>query len=110
MDNLMKSVGEHIRSYRKQQGLTQEELAFRAGLHATFIGKIERAEKVCTVESLSKVLVALGIPMDEFFRHIQLSNSQNRTFLSQIINLIQQLSIIEQRKILEIIKIMYFDE
>jgi transcriptional regulator with XRE-family HTH domain len=36
---------EKVRSERLKQGLSQEELAARAGVHRTYIGMIERAEK-----------------------------------------------------------------
>lgn len=107
MNDLMKAIGEHIRNYRKQQELSQEELAHRAGLHVTFIGKIERAEKVCTVESLAKILDALNITLEEFFRHIQPSSEQSETVFSQITKLVQQRSIEEQQRILEIIKLIF---
>ena len=41
--------GIKVREYRKKKGLSQEELAFKADLHRTYIGMIERAEKNITL-------------------------------------------------------------
>lgn len=45
MDRLVKSIGMQIRLLRKSKNLSQEELAFRAEVHPTYIGQVERGEK-----------------------------------------------------------------
>lgn len=47
--------------------LSQEKLASRAGVHRTYIGMIERAEKNITLENIQKVCRALNIKMGDFF-------------------------------------------
>ena len=42
---ILKQFGERVREMRKEKGISQEELADKAGLHRTYIGMIERAEK-----------------------------------------------------------------
>ncbi|ANH76632.1 helix-turn-helix domain protein [Ralstonia insidiosa] len=42
-------------------GLSQEELAERAGVHRTYIGMLERAEKNVTIYNIERVAVALGV-------------------------------------------------
>jgi transcriptional regulator with XRE-family HTH domain len=54
-------LGETIRSYRKQSGLSQEQLAERADLHHNFVGEIERGEKAATIDTLLKIAKALGV-------------------------------------------------
>ena len=44
-----------VRDLRKQMGISQEELAFRSGLHRTYIGMIERAEKNITLLNIEKI-------------------------------------------------------
>lgn len=68
MGDLMKIVGERLRNIRKEKGYSQDELAHLAGLHFTYLGKIERTEKNVTIESLEKVTSALGISLEELFR------------------------------------------
>ena len=55
--------GEKVREERLKQGLSQEALAARAGVHRTYIGMIERAEKNITLENMSKIAKALNIKL-----------------------------------------------
>lgn len=59
--------GQKVREERVRQGLSQEELAARAGVHRTYIGMIERAEKNITLESIEKIATALDIRIADFF-------------------------------------------
>jgi transcriptional regulator with XRE-family HTH domain len=59
--NLIKIVGCNIKKYRKNLGISQEELAERAGLHRTYIGGIERGERNITLDSLQIIATALNI-------------------------------------------------
>jgi transcriptional regulator with XRE-family HTH domain len=43
--NILIAFGEKVRERRKEKGLSQEDLSFKADLHRTYIGMIERAEK-----------------------------------------------------------------
>ena len=56
--------GNSVRSRRIALGLSQEELAERAGLHRTYIGMIERAEKNITLENIEKIASALDVRVD----------------------------------------------
>ncbi|MDP3792333.1 MAG: helix-turn-helix transcriptional regulator [bacterium] len=64
----LEKFGEKIREERHRQGLSQEELASRAGVHRTYIGMLERAEKNITLENIEKVAKALGLKISEFFK------------------------------------------
>lgn len=59
--------GQKIREERTRQGLSQEELASRAGVHRTYIGMIERAEKNITLENIEKIAKALKMKISQFF-------------------------------------------
>jgi len=60
--------GRKVREERVRQGLSQEELAARAGgSPAPYIGMIERAEKNITLESIEKIATALSIRIADFF-------------------------------------------
>ncbi|MEH7275926.1 helix-turn-helix domain-containing protein [Neobacillus vireti] len=67
MSDFLKIIGENIRFYRKQKGLTQEELAERTGLQSTYIGGIERGERNISLETFEKVSQGLEIPPISFF-------------------------------------------
>ena len=58
---LLRLLGQKIRAERVSKGWSQEELAEKAGLHRTYIGMIERAEKNLTVVNLNRIAVALDL-------------------------------------------------
>lgn len=60
--------GKKVRAERDKLGFSQEELASRAGVHRTYIGMIERAEKNITLENIEKVAKALNLKLSDFFR------------------------------------------
>ena len=57
--------GNKVRERRLALDLSQEELAGRAGVHRTYVGMIERAEKNITLENIQKIAKALEIPLDK---------------------------------------------
>ncbi len=61
----LEKFGEKVRAERLKQGLSQERLASRAGVHRTYIGMIERAEKNITLENIEKIANALKISLDK---------------------------------------------
>jgi transcriptional regulator with XRE-family HTH domain len=63
--DILKRFGERVRQLRKQKDISQEELAHRAGLHRTYIGMIERAEKNITLLNIEKIANALEISTSE---------------------------------------------
>nr|WP_315743046.1 MULTISPECIES: helix-turn-helix transcriptional regulator [unclassified Bradyrhizobium] len=58
---LRRLVAKNLRRLRKDGGLSQEELADRAGLNRNYIGMIEREENSPTVDALEQISNALGI-------------------------------------------------
>lgn len=58
---ILEKFGERVREERLKLNLSQEELASRAGVHRTYIGMIERAEKNITLENIEKIAKALGM-------------------------------------------------
>ncbi len=57
--------GNKVREERLSLGLSQEELAMRAGVHRTYVGMIERAEKNITLINIEKIAKALKLSIDE---------------------------------------------
>ena len=66
-DNISDKVGERIRNYRKQAGITQESLALSANMGVSFLGDVERGKKKPSIDSLEKILSVLQISFEEFF-------------------------------------------
>lgn len=60
-------VGAKVREFRISKGLSQEQLAYNANVHRTYIGMIERAEKNITLININKIADALGVNVKELF-------------------------------------------
>lgn len=107
MSDIGKIVGERIRSYRKRQGLSQEEAAHRASLHTTFIGEVERSDKSPTLESLEKICGALNISLEELFQQSQpVNKSKESEIVSSIVNRIHSLPMKDLQTISKMIDLM----
>jgi len=50
---------------------SQEKLAARAGVHRTYVGRLERGESGVTVEALAAILAPLGVSLRDFFLPFQ---------------------------------------
>ena len=59
--------GKKVREERLKRKLSQEEFADVAGVHRTYIGMIERAEKNITLENIEKIAKALNIKIADLF-------------------------------------------
>lgn len=56
--------GRNVQAARLALGISQEELAFRAGLHRTYIGMVERAERSISLQNAKKIADALNVKID----------------------------------------------
>ena len=57
----LKTLGDTIRQYRSQAGMSQEKLAEKAELHPVYVGKVERGEQWISLHALLRVAEALGV-------------------------------------------------
>ena len=64
---LNKLVGIKIREIRNSLNWSQESFAEKVGLHRTYIGQVERAEKNITLKNIHKICCALKIDPKELF-------------------------------------------
>jgi len=65
--DLPREIGRRIREARLTLGLSQEDLAERAGLHRNYVGSIERGERELGISRLANLVGALGLSLAEFF-------------------------------------------
>ena len=63
--SILLKFGDRVRIFRKEKGLSQEDLAHKAELHRTYIGMIERAEKNITLLNIEKIANALNISIKD---------------------------------------------
>ena len=59
--DILIKFGNKVREERLKIGISQEALAEKAGVHRTYIGMIERAEKNITLKNIEKISKALNI-------------------------------------------------
>lgn len=60
--DLRQQFGAKVRLLRLKKGLTQEQLASRAGMHFTYVGQIERGRRNPSLVNIEKLAKALGVP------------------------------------------------
>lgn len=68
---LREIVARNLRQIRHVKGLSQEELADRAGINRNYVGMLERSEHAATVDMLEHLALALDVdPSVMFNRNI----------------------------------------
>lgn len=69
-DKFMVKVSNNIKKYRLEAGITQEQLAVDVGKSYDFIRRLEYKKGAigCSIDTLYKISVVLGITMDKFFK------------------------------------------
>ena len=64
---ILVSFGQNVQKTRLALGFSQEQLAEKAGVHRTYVGMIERAEKNITLCNIERIANALGVSIKELF-------------------------------------------
>ncbi len=54
---------ENLRKARQEKRLSQEDLAELAGLHRTYVGSVERAERNVSIDNMERLAAALGVAL-----------------------------------------------
>ena len=62
---ILQKFGRRVREERDKKGISQERLGQLAGVHRTYIGMIERAEKNITLTNMQKIAKALGMRVSD---------------------------------------------
>ena len=57
-------IGKFLKELRKEKELTQEQLAEKAGLQRTHVGRIEAGKYAVTLEVVQAIAEALGMTVD----------------------------------------------
>ena len=72
--------GTVVRRRREQRALSQEKLAELAGVHRNYIGLIERAERVPSLEIAWRVATALGTHLSSLIEEAERAEQKKRSF------------------------------
>ena len=63
--DLQRAVGENLRRYRVERGLSQEQFAEILGYHRTYVGGLERGERNLSLRSVERIAEAIDVrPLD----------------------------------------------
>lgn len=60
--------GNNVRVTRRMRKLSQEKLAELCGLHRTYIGMIERAEKNVSLSNIQRIAQALNVSIETLLK------------------------------------------
>ena len=66
--DLVQLLGENVRTLRKEKGLSQEELAFQAGMKRSYLSDLERGTRNPSVRALGRLAEALQVHPTELIK------------------------------------------
>lgn len=101
----LNKIGSRLRTIRKQRGLTQEKLGELAGVHYSYIGQVERGDKVPSLKTLHKLARALDTDLNYFLEE-QETYYASSDVDKEIGRLVKNRPPAEQQLILEIVKLI----
>ena len=65
MTSIRLILSKNMKKYREIVDISQEELAYRCGLHRTYISDVERCNRNISIDNIEKIAMALSVsPVD----------------------------------------------
>src|SRR5215468_7015367 len=61
------NIGETIRNYRLQKGMSQGDIEKRTGLLRCYLSRVENGHTIPSLDTLSKIATAMDLPLAQFF-------------------------------------------
>jgi len=110
------NIGETIRNYRMQKGMSQGDIEKRTGLLRCYLSRVENGHTIPSLDTLAKIAQAMELPLGQFFAesHANGSNPKNLPalteeevrFLSQIRRYSSNLNDSDRKLVLAMVKKM----
>jgi transcriptional regulator with XRE-family HTH domain len=69
--DIRERFGFAVKTRREALGLTQEDLAGRAGIHRTYLSDVERGSRNLSLVNIERLAAALSLPLSELFRLVE---------------------------------------
>ena len=105
MSSIARDLGLRIRQLRNEKHMSQEELAFKAGISPAHLGQIERAVKNPTIDTIGKISSALDVSVMDLFSTDRVAPTPHSLTIGKINAQLIDMSEDEQKDILRIIRI-----
>ena len=108
----MIKIGTIIRAHRLQKGLSQGDIEKKTGLLRCYLSRVENGHTVPSLDTLSKIAMALDLPLSQFFTedtldrqfHTQTLSDEELRFLTQIRRYSSNLNESDRRLLLAMVK------
>lgn len=109
------NIGETIRNYRLQKGMSQGDIEKRTGLLRCYLSRVENGHTIPSLDTLAKIAGAMDVPLGQFFNENHSNgNSKNLPpltedevrFLSQIRRYSSNLNDSDRKLVLAMVKKM----
>jgi transcriptional regulator with XRE-family HTH domain len=69
--DIRERFGFALKTRREELGLTQEDLAEKAGIHRTYLSDVERGSRNICLMNIERVAAAVSLPLSELFRLVE---------------------------------------
>ena len=70
-EHILIRYGQAVRKVRLEQGISQEELADRCGLHRTYISDVELGKRNISLENVERIAISLNRTLSDFFKEVE---------------------------------------
>ena len=109
------NIGETIRNYRLQKGMSQGDIEKRTGLLRCYLSRVENGHTIPSLDTLAKIATAMDVPLAHFFTEQNSDNGNKATpqlaeeevrFLTQIRRYSSSLNDSDRKLVIAMVKKM----
>ena len=75
------NIGETIRNFRLQKGMSQGDIEKRTGLLRCYLSRVENGHTIPSLDTLAKIATAMEVPLGAFFAESAAENGGNKPVL-----------------------------
>jgi len=109
------NIGETIRNYRLQKGMSQGDIEKRTGLLRCYLSRVENGHTIPSLDTLAKIAGAMDVPLGQFFaehrsngstRNLPSLTEEEVRFLSQIRRYSSNLNDSDRKLVIAMVKKM----
>ncbi len=110
------NIGETIRNFRLQKGMSQGDIEKRTGLLRCYLSRVENGHTIPSLDTLAKIASAMEVPLAQFFADSATDNPTTRNlpqlsddevrFLTQIRRYSSNLNDSDRKLVLAMVKKM----